>query len=77
MFFGRRVRKLCSAARKRGIRLPRGAGRKTPDRAPRRTSGTAPRAPADSLEGEELISNYASHKKGCLLPYEARVILEG
>ena len=42
-----------------------------------RTCGTAPCAPADSLEGEELISNYASHKKGCLLPYEARVILEG
>ena len=40
------------------------------------TSDTAPCAPADSLEGEELISNYASHKKGCLLPYEARVILE-
>ena len=39
------------------------------------TEKTAPCALADSLRGEELISNYASHKAGCLLPYEARVIL--
>ena len=29
----------------------------------------------DDLEGEELISNYDSHKAGILQPYEARVIL--
>ena len=29
----------------------------------------------DDLEGEELISNYDSHKTGILQPYEARVIL--
>ena len=29
----------------------------------------------DDLCGEELISNYAEHKKGKLQPYEARVIL--
>lgn len=40
------------------------------------TERTVPCAMADSLSGEELISNYASHKPGCLLPYEARVILE-
>ncbi len=39
------------------------------------TQDTAPCTLQDSLEGEELISNYASHKKGFLLPYEARAIL--
>ena len=29
----------------------------------------------DNLEGEELISNYDSHRTGILQPYEARVIL--
>ncbi len=29
----------------------------------------------DELEGEELISNYETHKAGVLQPYEARVIL--
>ena len=29
----------------------------------------------DDLEGEELISNYDSHRTGILQPYEARVIL--
>ena len=29
----------------------------------------------DGLEGEELISNYPTHQKGVLQPYEARVIL--
>ncbi|MDY3296704.1 MAG: glucohydrolase, partial [Selenomonas sp.] len=31
----------------------------------------------DDVHGEELISNYAesAHKKGALLPYEARVVL--
>jgi oligo-1,6-glucosidase len=29
----------------------------------------------DDLGGEELISNYESHKDGVLQPYEARVIL--
>jgi oligo-1,6-glucosidase len=29
----------------------------------------------ESLSGEELISNYRSHKSGVLKPYEARVLL--
>jgi len=29
----------------------------------------------DGLEGTELISNYPTHQKGILQPYEARVIL--
>lgn len=29
----------------------------------------------DEGEGEELISNYSEHKKGILMPYEARVVL--
>ncbi len=29
----------------------------------------------DELDGEELISNYETHKRGTLQPYEARVIL--
>jgi oligo-1,6-glucosidase len=31
----------------------------------------------DETEGEELISNYPTHQKGILQPYEARVILSG
>ena len=41
------------------------------------TEKTAPCALADAIEGEELISNYASHRPGVLLPYEARVLLSG
>ncbi len=39
------------------------------------TQDTAPCTLLDGIGGEELISNYASHKAGFLLPYEARVIL--
>ena len=39
------------------------------------TDRTAPCALFDGA-GKELISNYASHKEGVLLPYEARVVLE-
>ena len=41
------------------------------------TEKTAPCPFADTVEGEELISNYGSHKPGVLLPYEARVLLSG
>ena len=30
----------------------------------------------DKLSGEELISNYTEHKKGTLMPYEARAVLQ-
>ena len=40
------------------------------------TEKTVPCALLDGVKGEELISNYAGHKPGVLLPYEARVILE-
>ena len=41
------------------------------------TEKTAPCPFADTVSGEELISNYPRHKAGVLLPYEARVLLSG
>ena len=41
------------------------------------TECTVPCPCADETGGAELISNYAVHKEGMLLPYEARVLLNG
>ena len=40
------------------------------------TDRVVPCALSDDANGEELISNYASHKAGFLFPYEARALLK-